>query len=233
MRFSHIAFLAVTSLCTAVVAACSGNTATPDATWHPWSPGLTAPGVPAGTWYVHAVTYRTGEEVDWRRVPAADRLPGRKTWSPRQTLLFVVVSCGLFWGVVVSAMVMLHRFMVTVGDLVRWFIQLNCKAGLHIFQQSGLIVLHRQHVMAIAFSNLLGDLLLTAHRIDGHQRPVQVEQFESRAGAERGDAGVRGPGAPQFDIATNQQFTVQPLIVASPFVRLTTAPIGSRMLFFP
>ena len=44
--------------------------------------------------------------------------------------------------------------------------------------QRRLVLLDGQHVVAAAFTKLRGDLLLTAHRVDGHDRPGEFQHLQ-------------------------------------------------------
>jgi hypothetical protein len=49
---------------------------------------------------------------------------------------------------------------------------------LDVRQQPSLVGFDDQHVIAAALHDLPGDLLLTADGVDGHQRPLQVQQLQ-------------------------------------------------------
>src|ERR1700722_1531087 len=95
--------------------------------------------------------------------------------------------------------VVLHLFKVVLGRLR--------KALFDFGQQGWLILFDREHVVAAAFDDLRGNLLLTAHRVDGHQGAVNVQEFQ-QLGNRRNFIGLllhrhlaqaqrirRGPGA--------------------------------------
>lgn len=52
------------------------------------------------------------------------------------------------------------------------------KQGLGILMQGALIPLEREDVLSPLFLDLLGDLGLAAHRIDGHNRARQIQEPE-------------------------------------------------------
>src|SRR5215831_11157230 len=52
------------------------------------------------------------------------------------------------------------------------------KTVLDVLLQMLLVAFDRQDIIAASLDNLLGNLLLTAHGIDGHQGPVQVQHLQ-------------------------------------------------------
>src|SRR5215470_3224987 len=60
-----------------------------------------------------------------------------------------------------------HRLVIAVAPLTVGLVQLGSEAGLHVFQQPPLVLLHRQDVMAAPFPNLPGNLLLASDGVNG------------------------------------------------------------------
>ena len=47
-----------------------------------------------------------------------------------------------------------------------------------IFEQPALVLLHRQQVVGFLFHNLLSNLLLAAHGVNGHDTALQLQQLQ-------------------------------------------------------
>ena len=76
---------------------------------------------------------------------------------------------------------------------------------LNVVQQVFLIVLHRQHVIAAAVDDLLGDGFLATHRVNGHQGAMQVQQFQQL-----------GNGGDFVGLAIHRQLAQEQVVLAGP-----------------
>ena len=77
-----------------------------------------------------------------------------------------------------AAVAPLDRLVIAIAALAIRLVQLGSEAGLNVFHQPLLVVLHGQYVMPVAFPDLASNVLLTAHRINGHDGPREVEQLQ-------------------------------------------------------
>src|SRR5262245_24011487 len=72
----------------------------------------------------------------------------------------------------------LDGFMVAVVAYSLSLLQLGGHTGLHVCQHSFLVTLHGQDIVAAAFADPPGNVLLAAHGIDGDDRSRQLEHLQ-------------------------------------------------------
>ena len=71
-----------------------------------------------------------------------------------------------------------HGFSVVIGCLVKAECLGPLEQILNTLVELPLVLLHRQHVVGAALGDLLGDLPLAAHGVDGYDATVQLQHFQ-------------------------------------------------------
>ena len=75
-------------------------------------------------------------------------------------------------------MSLINRFMIVVRHALKGNLVGIGEPFLHVLEQLALIALQTQHVVSMVVPNLLGDPLLTTHRINGDNTAIDTQQVE-------------------------------------------------------